>query len=374
MSHPNSTEKPPTLSAGDWVEVRSKEEILQTLDRQGRLDGMPFMPEMFSSCGRRFRVWKRAHKTCDTIYNSGGRQLADAVHLEDSRCDGAAHGGCQAACLIFWKTVWLKPVAGPSAESTSVRPTAARPHHSTACTEEVVLASTRVPGAAGDPEPTYACQATLLLEATKPLPWWDLRQYIEDYTSGNTGLRQIFAGAMYSTFNSVARRIAGPRLRRLYDRFQQWRGGVPYPLRKGTVPEGQPTPVVTLNLQPGETVQVKSYPEILATLDGKNKNRGLFFDAEEVPFCGKTFQVRHRVKQIINEQTGKMTVFKTDSVILEGVYCQARYSDKRLFCPRAVYPMWREAWLARTTAAPASAAEAQAASNGQSGSTARKTS
>ena len=40
------------LRVGDWVEVRSKDEILQTLDRDGRLDGMPFMPEMFAFCGQ----------------------------------------------------------------------------------------------------------------------------------------------------------------------------------------------------------------------------------------------------------------------------------------------------------------------------------
>ena len=47
------------LSVGDWVEVRSKEEILSTLDSNGRLDGMPFMPEMFAFCGKRFQVYKR---------------------------------------------------------------------------------------------------------------------------------------------------------------------------------------------------------------------------------------------------------------------------------------------------------------------------
>ena len=36
------------LIAGEWVEVRSKEEILRTLDGNGQLDGMPFMPEMFA--------------------------------------------------------------------------------------------------------------------------------------------------------------------------------------------------------------------------------------------------------------------------------------------------------------------------------------
>jgi hypothetical protein len=32
--------------AGDFVEVRSGEDILATLDQDGCVDGMPFMPEM----------------------------------------------------------------------------------------------------------------------------------------------------------------------------------------------------------------------------------------------------------------------------------------------------------------------------------------
>ena len=35
-----------TFKIGDWVEVRSKAEILCTLDANGQLDKMPFMPEM----------------------------------------------------------------------------------------------------------------------------------------------------------------------------------------------------------------------------------------------------------------------------------------------------------------------------------------
>ena len=48
------------LSVGDWVEVRSKEEILRTLDASGQLDGMPFMPEMVRFCGKRSQVHKRS--------------------------------------------------------------------------------------------------------------------------------------------------------------------------------------------------------------------------------------------------------------------------------------------------------------------------
>ena len=98
------------MQVGEWVEVRSKQEILQTLDKKGRLDGMPFMPQMFEYCGKRFKVYKSAHKTCDHVYTVASRSIGDAVHL-NLRCDGRAYGGCQHKCLLFWKEAWLKPVS-----------------------------------------------------------------------------------------------------------------------------------------------------------------------------------------------------------------------------------------------------------------------
>src|SRR2546430_16035113 len=108
------------LSGGDWVEVRSKEEILTTLDSNGQLDGMPFMPEMFAFCGKRFQVYKRAHKTCDTVFPVRGRRVDRAVHLE-TRCGGQAHGGCQAGGLIFWKEAWLRPLRRKSPHDARAR-------------------------------------------------------------------------------------------------------------------------------------------------------------------------------------------------------------------------------------------------------------
>src|SRR6266545_2127769 len=95
--------------ADDLVEIRSKEEILASLDEHGCVDGVPFMPEMLRYCGQRVRVAAVAHKTCDTICSSGGRRLPSTVHLDGLRCDGSAHGGCQAECNLFWKDAWLKP-------------------------------------------------------------------------------------------------------------------------------------------------------------------------------------------------------------------------------------------------------------------------
>ncbi len=42
-----------------------------------------------------------------------------------------------------------------------------------------------------------------------------------------------------------------------------------------------------------------------------------------------------------------MKAMKTPVVILEDVFCRARYSECRLFCPRSIYSWWREVWLER---------------------------
>jgi hypothetical protein len=344
------------LRANDWIEVRSKEEILRTLDKRGRLDGMPFMPQMFQYCGKRFKVYKRAHKTCDTIafnWDSPGRSLPDGIHL-NLRCNGQAYGGCQAACLIFWKEQWLKPVNGPEGHIESLTPASGARHNELAangrCTEEDVGKGTCAPDLKPGDETVYACQATRLFDYTKPLPWWDARQYLEDYTSGNASLWRIVRGAIYVCYyyGSLAynRRFGGPA-RWAYDWFQSLWGGLPFPRHRGSLPAGRSGSVATLNLQPGELVRVKSYEEILLTLDKDNKNRGMAFDGEMMPFCGRTYHVRGRVDKFIDEKTGKLKTLKTPAVILEDVFCQARYSNHRMFCPRSIFSWWREIWLER---------------------------
>jgi hypothetical protein len=349
------------LRAGDWVEVRSKEEILDTLDDSGRLDRLPFMPEMFQYCGRRLRVFKRAHKTCDTVNKTGGRRMTSAVHLEDARCDGASHGGCQAACLLFWKEAWLKRVPGPGnllSIGRRRRPeTPATGRGNRRCTEQAVAAATRAPEDADSQDPTYVCQATALPGFSTWLPWWDVRQYVEDYTSGNATPTELLSGFSYVAYftmvkygNRMSYRL-GSALVQLYDRFQVLRGGVPFPRKYGTRAAGETLPDGALSLEPGDAIRVKSHEEILSTLDGNNKHRGLYFDAEEVPYCGGTYRVRSTVAKIINERTGKMIKLRGNNVILEGVWCRGHYSDRRMLCPRAIFPFWREAWLERTVPA-----------------------
>jgi hypothetical protein len=337
-----------SLRAGDWVEVRSREEILSTLDRNGRLENLPFMPQMLQYCGKRFRVYKRAHKTCDTINFAGGRKLPGGIHLENLRCDGAAFGGCQAACLIFWKEAWLKPADQP--DDAAVMPAA------TGCTEADLVAGTLAADQPSVGGPRYSCQATEVLEATTRLPWWDVRQYAEDLTSGNASAWRLLTGSIYAALFTLYCYLPSfglggqaKRFTRAYDAAQRLYGGIPFPRYRGTIPADQPAPSATLDLQPGELVRVKSYEDILSTIDVNNRNRGLSFDAEMVPYCGRTFRVRSRVTTFVNEKTGLINRLRGPAVILDNVWCNSRYSDCRMQCPRAIFPWWREIWLERVT-------------------------
>src|SRR5271170_4539637 len=103
---------PSRLYPGDLVEVKSPEQILQTLDSQGTVDLLPFMPEMAQFCGQHFKVFRRVVKTCSSGTRSTMRAFRadDVVILENLRCSGAAHDGCQKACMIFWREVWLQKV------------------------------------------------------------------------------------------------------------------------------------------------------------------------------------------------------------------------------------------------------------------------
>jgi hypothetical protein len=337
--------------AGELVEVRSREEILASLDKNGRLDGLPFMPEMLAWSGRRLRVFKRAHKTCDPPNGIDGRSMPSTVHLEDARCGGSAHGGCQARCLLFWKDAWLKKVDEPLGSQQTPQKTVETPSHSiSGCTEADVLAGARKRDESDTSEdPTFVCQATQVGEATQLLRWWNLRQYVEDYTSGNVRLSEMIGSFCYFAYTQlIAGRFGlGAALRWLYDAFQKLTGGTQYPVRIGRIPQGEKTPNLKLGLQPGELVRIRSYQEILDTLDETNHNRGMWFDAEMVPHCGKTFRVLDRVNTIVNEKTGKLIHIKNDCIMLDEAVCLACYAKYRLFCPRSIYAYWREIWLER---------------------------
>jgi hypothetical protein len=328
------------LRAGEVVEVRSEEEILRTLDSRGALDSLPFMPEMLQFCGKRFRVYKRADKACDTIEWQTLRRMDDAVHLEGLRCNGQAHGGCQAGCLIYWKEAWLKRVNGDS-NASAPTPSADtglsnQPPDVPAPTTATIMNATRRESRSG--EEIFSCQATELLHATtSPIPWWEPRQYVRDFRSGNAGILRILRGLTIGFFNKFQQANV-----RVLPRLTLIHGGRTYPFLKGRLTNGAPSG--RLNLQPGELVEVKSKKEIFDTLDERDRTRGLRFDGEMLTYCGRRGRVLQRVEKIIDEKTGEMLSINSDCIIIEGFICKGDYHR---FCPRSVYPYWREAWLKR---------------------------
>jgi hypothetical protein len=336
--------KPLRLNVGDWVVVRSKDEILSTLDERACLDGLPLQPEMLAFCGRRMRVAKVAHKTCDNIKKTGGRRMLNAVHLEGSRCDGAAHGGCQADCVFFWKEAWLQREHDTGAVVSGT----AR------CTDAGVSQAAMMPGTEDDSGPVWVCQTTKLYEATTLLHWWDIRQYVRDVTTGNHSAWHMTKLLIFAGYRKIVGFGIGYRaLISFFNWFQQLRGGKPYPLGAGTVPDGQPTPSADLGLQPGEWVEVRPQEEILATLTQRSgMNRGMRYDMEMSKYCGERYRVQMRVDKLINEVTGRMMVMKNPCIQLENVYCRAECTEKRLGCPRASNTYWREIWLRRVEGLP----------------------
>jgi hypothetical protein len=309
------------LRVGDVVEVRSAEEILATLDENGALEALPFMPEMLVYCGKQFPVYRTMHKVCDTIIRDGIREMPNTVLLEGLRCDGEAHGGCQAECMLFWKEAWLKRVsAGKAINGILAGDTSPR----SSCTQEGLYAKTRQsPASTPLEDVVYSCQATEMRNATTPLSGWKLDQYVQDVRSGNVGIFTLLKGLFIWMFNEI----------------QGYRKGGHYPFIEGKL---QKTPAVKLDLQPGQLVRVLPKNEILQTLDVKNRNRGLTFDREMVRYCGGTYRVRRRIDKLLNEKTGKMMNITADCIILEEAICTGELNR---FCPRAVFPCWKETWL-----------------------------
>jgi len=314
------------LRAGDLAAVRAAHEIFQTLDSDGTLDGLPFMPEMLEFCGKTFRVLNRVvQATVDGAFlryhtESFVREFKnnDVVALNGVRCPGTDHDGCQRGCAVFWKEAWLKKVADvDSAYLTQLKPVAA------GCDQVYSILKTRTKGG------NYFCQSSEFLNATRHL----------------SSLQRV-----QKCFSAVTARNISPL--GMVKRVLVWMWWKSHTKLIGEHARGTQnnTPTEILNLQPGELVEVKSIQEIITTLNKKGRNRGLHFSADQRPFCGGRYRVRSRADSFIAEGTGEMKHFR-NTVILEDVLC-----DSACFafggCYRSDLLYWREIWLRRVESQP----------------------
>ena len=318
--------------AGDRVVVRSAQEILSTLDADGTLHGLPFMPEMLEWCGKPYTIQRRAEKTCVDVSPESGinphRRFAgdDVVFLDGPRCGGQGHDGCKRACKMFWKEDWLR--AFDPADSSA---------HASESGLDVHLPRLKTKVEAD----RYFCQSTQLFTATEAFPGkmkpWILRIIVREIRNGDRSVLEILQLLVLWAWRRLIRVATG----------RAWVRG----------PNERITPSVSLGLEPGEIVRFKSSADMVATLNHKGKNRGMGFCAEMTRFCGGQAEVMHRCDRIINERTGKMREIK-DTVTLKNMRTATPLlpnSECLCFdvlgdCARGDPMMWREIWLTRASA------------------------
>lgn len=291
------------LESGELVKVRSVSEIIATLDENRTLEGLPFMPEMLQYCGRKFKVLKPIHKII--VEGLGMRHIKNTVLLDGVLCNGKAHEGCQRMCTVLWKEAWLKRV---------------RVHRPDKSSQSLSKTIDSIEG-------KFPCQSVNLSKATDQLQVSfkeSVKKYFYRYRFENRGtLHRICILILYSIMK--VKNFLGP------NEIDALHG-----------PQAT-TPTVSLNLQPGELVEIKRKEEILRTLDLRGRNRGLEFINEMQKYCGQQFQVMKRVERIIEEKTGKMREL-SNTVTLKNVVCDG---SSHGFCPRNCILLWREIWLKR---------------------------
>jgi hypothetical protein len=101
---------PLDLIAGDLVRVRTQEEILATLDSEGKLKGCAFIDVMWPYCGTTHRVFKPVHRFVDER-NYKVRNTHGMVLLEGVMCEGTSfYGSCDRSCFFFWREEWLEKI------------------------------------------------------------------------------------------------------------------------------------------------------------------------------------------------------------------------------------------------------------------------
>lgn len=106
--------EPLNVEPGDLVEVKSLEEIRETLDHRNKYMGLYFMPEMERYCGQRFTVFKKAVTIKLESTGEVRRLRSPTVFLEGVHCEGELQQGCDRGCFHFWREAWLRRVPGAS--------------------------------------------------------------------------------------------------------------------------------------------------------------------------------------------------------------------------------------------------------------------
>ena len=102
------------LQPGELVQVRSREEIIATLDKNKRNRGLLFDGELLPFCGGIYRVLRRVHHIVDERSGKMIDMKNPCIVLEGVFCKSDYNRFCPRAIYCYWRENWLRRVSADS--------------------------------------------------------------------------------------------------------------------------------------------------------------------------------------------------------------------------------------------------------------------
>jgi hypothetical protein len=99
------------FESGDWVHIRSMQEIEATLDPWKELKGCAFLPSMAAYCETNQKVLQPMQRFLDER-DYKVKKVKGIVLLDGVMCTGTpVFGRCDRRCFFFWREEWLEKIS-----------------------------------------------------------------------------------------------------------------------------------------------------------------------------------------------------------------------------------------------------------------------
>lgn len=294
----------PLFTGGEVVRIRTREEILLTLDANSSLDGCLFAGQMLDWCNTTQRVLKVVRCVFDECEYRMYETKYPFYILDGLICDGCVsefEHVCDHGCQLLWHEEWLEEGSENYVFETD---------ESIQCgidekTENTPTESILAP---------RSCQLKAIDEIKNRNSWFEnIMQY------RITILWSVKINFIY-TLNSLSRLFAA---------------------NQNKYGENLPSDG---DIRPGDAVRVLGKNELKTILDAGNKYKGCQFVPEMFQFCDKEFVVLKTVKYFFDERQKRMCRCN-DIYLLSGVMCSGRRRAFSIPCDRSCFYFWHKHWL-----------------------------
>ncbi len=105
--------QPLNVQPGDLVRIKTKREIVATLDKNNRNRGLSFDHEMARFCGRTARVRSRVTRLIEEKNGEMVEIKSDCIILEGVVCPSDFHLFCTRGIYHYWREIWLERIDAP---------------------------------------------------------------------------------------------------------------------------------------------------------------------------------------------------------------------------------------------------------------------